>query len=45
MLAQRGLSGDVATLFPVVVMDANRVLPEFAAGPFFFRSADSYSAE
>ncbi len=45
MLAQRGLSGHVATLFPVVVMDANRVLPEFAAGPFFFRSADAYSAE
>ena len=37
--------GHVATLFPVVVMDANRVLPEFAAGPFFFRSADAYSAE
>jgi 4-amino-4-deoxy-L-arabinose transferase-like glycosyltransferase len=45
MLAQHGVSGHVATLFPVVVMDANRVLPEFAAGPFFFRSADIYSAE
>jgi len=45
MLAQHGVSGHVATLFPVVVIDANRVLPEFAAGPFFFRSADTYSAE
>ena len=45
MLAQHGVSGHVATLFPIVVIDANRVLPEFAAGPFFFRSADAYSAE
>jgi len=45
MLVQHGVSGHVATLFPVVVIDANRVLPEFAAGPFFFRSADAYSAE
>ena len=45
MLAQRGISGHVATLFPIAVIDANRVLPEFAAGPFFFRSADAYSAE
>ncbi len=45
MLAQHGVSGHVATLFPTVVMDQNRVLPEFAAGPFFFRSADTYSAE
>jgi hypothetical protein len=45
MLAQQGVSGHVATLFPTVVIDANRVLPEFAAGPFFFRSADSYPAE
>jgi hypothetical protein len=45
MLAQRGVSGHVATLFPIVVMDANRVLPEFATGPFFFRHADAYSAE
>ena len=37
MLAQQGVSGHVATLFPIVVIDANRVLPEFAAGPFFFR--------
>ena len=43
--AQHGVSGHVATLFPIVVMDANQVLPEFAAGPFFFRSADAYSAE
>jgi hypothetical protein len=45
MLVKHGVSGHVATLFPVVVIDANRVLPEFAAGPFFFRSADAYSAE
>jgi hypothetical protein len=45
MLAQQGVSGHVATLFPTVVIDANSVLPEFAAGPFFFRSADSYPAE
>jgi hypothetical protein len=45
MLAQQGVSGHVATLFPTVVIDANRVLPEFAAGPFFFRSADAYPAE
>ena len=45
MLGQRGISGHVATLFPIAVIDANRVLPEFAAGPFFFRSADAYSAE
>jgi hypothetical protein len=45
MLEQHGASGHVATLFPVVVIDANRVLPEFAAGPFFFRSADAYPAE
>ena len=45
ILAQRGVSGHVATLFPIVAIDANRVLPEFAAGPFFFRSADAYAAE
>ena len=45
ILAQHGVAGHVATLFPIVVMDVNRVLPEFAAGPFFFRSADAYSAE
>ena len=31
--------GDVATLFPTLVMDANPVRPEFASGPFFFRTA------
>ena len=45
ILAQHGVSGHVATLFPTIVMDVNRVLPEFAAGPFFFRSADTYPAE
>ena len=45
ILAQHGVSGHVATLFPTVVLDANQVLPEFAAGPFFFRSADLYTAE
>lgn len=44
-LRQRGIDGHVATLFPSVVLDANRVRPEFAAGPFFFRSADRYPRE
>lgn len=45
ILAEHGVSGHVATLFPIVAIDANRILPEFAAGPFFFRVADSYPAE
>ena len=44
MLDQQRLSGHVATLFPIVAIDANGVLPEFAAGPFFFRVADRYSS-
>ena len=35
-----GLTGDVATLFPVHVLDDDPVRPEFASGPFFFRTAD-----
>lgn len=35
-----GGAGDVATLFPIHVMDANRVWTEFASGPFFFRTAN-----
>lgn len=34
-----GGDGDVATLFPTFVVDANPVRPEFASGPFFFRTA------
>ncbi len=30
--------GDVATLFPMLVIDANPVRPEFSTGPFVFRS-------
>lgn len=37
--AAGGADGDVATLFPIHVMDANRVRAEFASGPFFFRTA------
>jgi len=35
-----GLTGDVATLFPVHALDEDPVRPEFASGPFFFRTAD-----
>ncbi|MBD0272935.1 MAG: hypothetical protein ICV73_13540 [Acetobacteraceae bacterium] len=34
-------AGDVATLFPIHVLDANPVRAEFASGPFFFRTAGS----
>jgi hypothetical protein len=34
-----GGEGDVATLFPTFVIDANPVRAEFASGPFFFRTA------
>ncbi len=43
-LAAAGLSGTVATLFPTHALDANPVLPEFASGPFFFRTADPIPA-
>jgi hypothetical protein len=43
LLAQHKVSGHVATLCPIVALDANEVRPEFSAGPFFFRSADRYS--
>jgi hypothetical protein len=39
-LQTAGLTGDVATLFPVHVLDADPVRAEFASGPFFFRTAD-----
>ena len=42
LIAHAGLSGHIATLFPSVVLDTNVVRPEFAAGPFFFRSADLF---
>ncbi|HZP88908.1 MAG TPA: hypothetical protein VFB54_19005 [Burkholderiales bacterium] len=45
ILARHGVSGHVATLFPMVALDANRVLPQFAAGPFFYRSADLYNPD
>lgn len=44
MLEERGVTGHVATLFPVLVLDANVVLPQFASGPFLFRSAYFYGA-
>ena len=34
--------GEVATLFPTLVIDANPVRPEFASGPFVFRSGNSF---
>jgi hypothetical protein len=42
MRTNNGLAGDVATLYPTLVIDMNSVRREFAAGPFFFRSADLY---
>ena len=45
LITKGGASGHVATLFPMTVLDANAVRPEFASGPFFFRSADAFSAE
>lgn len=44
-LAAQGVSGPVATIFPIVAIDANPVLPHFAGGPFFYRVADAYPAE
>lgn len=40
-----GGEGDVATLFPTLVMDANPVRPEFASGPFFFRTSGALPPE
>jgi hypothetical protein len=40
ILDAAGQGDDVATLFPIHVLDANPVRPEFASGPFFFRTAD-----
>lgn len=37
-----GPPGDVATLFPLLVIDANMVRTEFASGPFVFRSGDTF---
>jgi hypothetical protein len=39
-LGAAGVTGDVATLFPSHVLDTETVRPEFASGPFFFRTAD-----
>ena len=35
--------GEVATLFPIAVLDANPIPPAFATGPFMFRSGSLYS--
>jgi hypothetical protein len=35
ILGSREISGHVATLFPIVVLDANQALPEFATGSSF----------
>jgi len=41
-MAQSGLSGPVATLTPLRVVDSGlTALKEFAAGPFFFRTGDA----
>jgi hypothetical protein len=37
------VGGEVATLFPRAVLDASPIRPEFATGPFVFRSGDLYS--
>jgi 4-amino-4-deoxy-L-arabinose transferase-like glycosyltransferase len=42
-IAQQGPGGHVATLFPILVLDANPMLPQFSGGPFFFRNAGSFS--
>lgn len=42
-LAGAGLTGDVATLFPLRVLDANTIPAVLASGPFFFRTADLVS--
>lgn len=41
-LAEAGVTGEVATLFPIHALDAVPVQPEFASGPFFFRTSDLY---
>jgi len=33
---------EVATLFPMLVVDANPIRPEFASGPFVYRSAAAF---
>ncbi|MGB8840772.1 MAG: glycosyltransferase family 87 protein [Aliidongia sp.] len=43
MIGAAGLEGEVATLFPIHALDAASVMPEFASGPFFFRTADLLS--
>ncbi len=42
MAAAGAPGGDVATVFPLWVIDANPVGSEFATGPFVFRSGDGY---
>jgi hypothetical protein len=44
-IERHGAAGHVATLFPILVLDANPVLRQFSAGPFFFRNARIYSLE
>jgi 4-amino-4-deoxy-L-arabinose transferase-like glycosyltransferase len=44
-VAQQGERGAIATLFPILVLDANPVPREFSGGPFFFRNAQSFSIE
>ena len=39
------VAGDVATLFPILVLDANPVRAEFATGPFVFRSGAAFTPE
>jgi hypothetical protein len=42
-LADAGAAGgEIATLYPLWVIDANPVRPEFATGPFVFRSGDGF---
>jgi 4-amino-4-deoxy-L-arabinose transferase-like glycosyltransferase len=43
MAAAGHRGGAVATLFPIHALDAAAVMPEFASGPFFFRTADLLS--
>lgn len=44
LMAEHRAHGPVATLYPLVALDANAVLLAFATGPFVFRSGHLYPA-
>lgn len=46
LLAARGLTGPVATLSPIPVLEAGlSIYPELATGPFFYRTGDRLTAQ